>query len=168
MNKTIRANIIRFIGLILLQGLLLNQLNFLGYLNPMVYIVWVMMFPFKKNKTPILILSFLLGLCIDFFSDSGGIHAAATLFIAYFRVPLLKILLRKTDFDYLLFNLKSLSLNKLFGFILWMTLIHHFVFFSLSYFRFEAYLSVLSNTFFTGLFTIFLSTLGMIIFTNKK
>ena len=67
MNKTIRANIIRFIGLILLQGLLLNQLNFLGYLNPMVYIVWVMMFPFKKNKTPILILSFLLGLCIDFF-----------------------------------------------------------------------------------------------------
>ena len=49
----------------------------------------------------ILIISFLLGLSIDFFSDSGGINAAATLFIAYIRLPILSAILRKNEFDFL-------------------------------------------------------------------
>ena len=86
MNKLILNNTFRFVVLVLLQVLVLNKVNLFGYLNPMVYIVWVFLFPVRKNKTTFLILSFLLGLTIDSFSDSGGIHAAATLFIAFYRL----------------------------------------------------------------------------------
>lgn len=168
MNNIVIANIIRFIGLLLLQVLVLNHVNLFGFINPLVYIVWIFLFPIKKNKSVFLILSFLLGLSIDFFSDSGGIHAASTLFIAFIRIPILNLVLGKSDFDYVLFNLRSIAFLKAVSFITILTLIHHFVLFSLEYFSFNAILSILFNTLITGVFTILLSILGIILFTKKK
>lgn len=168
MNNLILNNSLRFIGLVLLQVLVLNHVNLLGYLNPMVYIVWVVLFPIRKNQSLFLILSFLLGLSIDFFSDSGGINAAATLFIAFVRLPILKIVLKKTDFDYLLFNLRAISFGKAFLFISILTVIHHFIVFSLSYFNLNSLLIIISNTILTSILTIILSILGIIFFTKKK
>ncbi|UMB62075.1 rod shape-determining protein MreD [Lutibacter sp. A80] len=168
MNNLVLNNLVRFLILILLQVLVLNHINLLGYLNPMVYIVWIFLFPIRKSKTLFLILSFLLGLSIDFFSDSGGINAAATLFIAFIRLPILKIVLKKTDFDYLLFNIRTISFSKSLLFISILTFIHHFIVFSLSYFNFNSYLAIISNTILTSIFTIIISILGIILFTKKK
>lgn len=168
MNNLILSNGFRFIGLVLLQVLILNHINLFGYLNPLVYIAWVFLFPIRKNKSLFLIASFLLGLSIDFFSDSGGINAAATLFIAFFRLSILKAVLRKSDFDYLLFNLRSLSIDKIFLYIATLTIMHHFIVFSLEYFSFNAFINVLKSTFFTSIFTIILSILGLFLFTKKK
>lgn len=168
MNNIVLNNIIKFISLLLLQVLVLNHMNLFGFINPLVYIVWVLLFPIKKNKATLLLLSFLLGLSIDFFSDSGGIHAAATLFIAYIRIPVLNAILGKSDFDYVLFNLRSIAFVKAFSFITVLTFIHHFVVFSLEYFSFNSISSILYNTLLTGIFTIIISVLGIILFTKKK
>jgi len=168
MNNLILNNSMRFLALVLLQVLVLNHLNLFGYLNPMVYIVWVVLFPIRKNQSVFLILSFLLGLSIDFFSDSGGINAAATLFIAFIRLPILKIVLKKTDFDYLLFNLRAVSFGKAFLFITILTFIHHFIIFSLTYFSLNSFLIIISNTILTSIITIIISILGIILFTKKK
>jgi len=168
MNNLIFRNIIRFIGLVLLQVLVLNHFNLLGYLNPLVYIIWVFLFPISKNKSILLLTSFFIGLSIDFFSDSGGIHAAATLFIAFIRLPVLKAVLRKSDFDYLLFNLRTTSFSKAFLFISVLTIIHHLIVFSLEYFNFNSFVTIISNTLLTSVFTIFISILGIILFTKKK
>jgi len=168
MSNLIISNSIRFIGLVLLQVLILNHVNLFGYLNPLVYIVWVFLFPVRKNKSIFLIASFLLGLSVDFFSNSGGINAAATLFIAFIRLPILKIILRKSDFDYLLFKLRAVSIDKIFLYIATLTIIHHFIVFSLEYLSFNAFMTIISNTFFTSIFTILLSILGILLFVKKK
>lgn len=168
MNNLILINLFRFIGLVLIQVLVFNHINLFGYINPMVYISWVFLFPVRKNIGLFLILSFLLGLTIDFFSDSGGINAASILVIAFIRLPILKFVIRKTDFDYLLFNLRAVSFSKAFVFITILTLIHHFIVFSLEYFNFSSFNSIISNTIFTSIFTIIISILGIIIFTKKK
>lgn len=168
MNNLIISNSIRFIGLVLLQVLILNHINLFGYLNPLVYIIWVFLFPIRKNQSLFLITSFLLGLSIDFFSDSGGINAAAILFIAYIRLPILKAILRKSDFDYFQFNLRSISIDKIFSYITTLTIIHHFIVFSLEYFSFNAFTTIVYNTFFTSIFTIILSILGILLFVKKK
>lgn len=168
MNNLTLNNSLRFLALVLLQVMVLNHINLFGYLNPMVYVVWVILFPIRKSKTLFLILSFLLGLSIDFFSDSGGINAAATLFIAFVRLPILKIVLKKTDFDYLLFNLRAISFGKAFLFISVLTVIHHFIVFSLEYFSLNSFTTIISNTILTSVFTIILSILGIILFTKKK
>jgi rod shape-determining protein MreD len=168
MNKLIISNTVRFIGLVLLQVLVLNHIGFLHHLNPLVYIVWVFLFPIRKNQSLLLIFSFLLGLTIDFFSDSGGINAAATLFIAFIRLPILKIILKRSDFDFVLFNLRSIAFGKTFIFISILTVIHHFILFTLEYFSFNEFSSIIYNTILTSVFTIILSILGILLFTKKK
>ncbi len=167
MNNLILSNSIRFIVLVLLQVLIFNHIDLFGYLNPFIYIVWVFLFPIKKNKNLILFTSFLLGLSIDFFSDSGGINAAAMVFIAFIRLPILKAILRKSDFDYLLFNLRTISFDKIFLYIATLTVIHHFIVFSLEYFSLSDFTTIISNTFFTSIFTILISILGIQLFVKK-
>jgi len=168
MNNLILSNTIRFIGLVLLQVLILNHIDLFGYINPIAYIIWIFLFPIRKNKSLLLIASFLLGLSIDFFSDSGGINAAATLFIAFIRLPILKAILRKSDFDYVLFNIRTISLDKIFLYITTLTIIHHFIVFSLEYFSYNDFTTIISNTFFTSIFTILISIFGILLFVKKK
>jgi hypothetical protein len=134
----------------------------------MVYIAWVFLYPVRKTRGLFLILSFLLGISIDFFSDSGGVNAFAITFIAYFRLPILMAVLRKSDLDYAQFNLKSLSINKIILFISILTVIHHFIIFSLEYFSFSEFLNIISSTILTSFFTILISFLGITLFTKKK
>ena len=168
MNNLALNNTIRFIGLLFLQIFVLNHVNIFGHINPMVYIAWVFLYPVRKTRGLFLILSFLLGISIDFFSDSGGVNAFAITFIAYFRLPILMAVLRKSDLDYAQFNLKSLSINKIILFISILTVIHHFIIFSLEYFSFSEFLNIISSTILTSFFTVLISFLGITLFTKKK
>jgi len=168
MNSILILNSLRFIGLVLLQVLVLNHMNLFGNLNPLVYIVWIFLFPVKKNQAPFLIASFFIDLSVDIFSDSGGINAAASVFIAFIRLPILKAVLRKSDFDNYIFNLRSISIDKIIIYIGTLTIIHHFIVFSLEYFSFNSFSTIISNTFFTSIFTIILSILGLLFFVKKK
>lgn len=168
MNNLTFENILRFIGLVLLQVLVFNQIHLFDFIIPMVYIAWIFLFPVRKNKSLFLVLSFLLGLTVDFFSNSGGINAAATLFIAFIRLPILQAVLRKSDFDYLLFNLRSIPFNKSLLFISILTFIHHLIVFSLDYFSFNEFSTIIYNTILTSVFTIFIIILGITLFTKRK
>ena len=168
MNNIALNNVIRFVGLLFLQVFILNHVNIFGHINPMVYIAWVFLYPVRKTKGLFLILSFLLGISIDFFSDSGGVNAFAITFIAYFRLPILMAVLRKSDLDYAQFNLKTLTVNKIILFISILTFIHHFIIFSLEYFSFSEFLNIISSTILTSIFTILISFLGFTLFTKKK
>ena len=86
-------NMVWFFILMLMQVLIFNNINLFGYTNPLIYIAFVFYYPLHKERSLFLFLSFLLGLSIDFFSNTGGINAAATLFIAYIRLPLLSFIL---------------------------------------------------------------------------
>ncbi len=168
MNKLVINNAIRFISLLFLQVFILNHLNIFGYINPMVYIAWVFLYPVRKTKGLFLVLSFLLGISIDFFSDSGGVNAFAITFIAYFRFPILMAVLRKSDLDYTQFKLKMLSVNRIILFISILTIIHHFIVFSLEYFSFGEFLNIITNTVLTSIFTVLISFLGITLFAKKK
>ena len=133
----------------------------------MPYVIWVILFPIRKEKGFFMFLSFLLGLFIDFFSDSGGIHASSLLVVAFIRLPLLQLILGKSDFDYILFNIRQIAFSKALFFILTITLIHHFVVFSLAYFNFNDVMTILYKTFATSLITLILVTSGIILFTKK-
>ena len=90
MNSIISKNSIRFIILVLLQVLVLNHINFLGYINPYLYILFIILYPVKNSRSLFIFLSFLLGISVDLFSDSGGVHAAASVTLAFIRPAFLK------------------------------------------------------------------------------
>lgn len=167
MNNIVKYILI-FVGLVLIQVIVLNNIFFRDYINPMLYILFIFLYPIKKDRGIVLILGFLLGLCIDFFLNSGGLNAAATLFIAYIRLPLLKSLMRKTDFDFQLFTLDKLPFLKLLSYISILTLTHHFIIFGLEYFKFTALGTIFLRTFLTSIFTIILVIFSLILMSKSK
>ena len=167
MNDILK-NIFLFFLLVFAQVIVFNNILFWGYLNPLPYILFIIVYPLKKDRGFFLIISFLLGLCIDFFMDSGGINAAATLFIAYIRLPLLKSLLRKTDIDFALFNVGKLPFTKLMSYIAILTFSHHFLIYYLEYFKLSSLGTVFLRAFSTGIFTIILLIFSLILMNKSK
>ncbi len=90
MNSTLLYNILRFILLLAAQIVVFNNIDFGGYINPFPYILFIILYPVNGNKSGLLITSFLLGLTMDFFCNSGGVHAASCLILAYIRPSVFK------------------------------------------------------------------------------
>ena len=154
--------------LLLLQVFIFNKINFMGYINPYIYIAFIFIFPLSKNRFPVLLLSFLYGLSIDFFSDSGGIHAFSLLFVAYIRLFFIKLFFKKTEIDFLLFSLRSEPFGNVFNYVVILTLIHHLILFSLANFSFQNLTEVILNTLFSSVFTLIIYFLGAYIFRKKQ
>lgn len=161
-------NVFRFLGLVVLQILIFNHINLLGYLNPYPYIAFVFLFPYKKERSALLIFSFLIGLSIDFFTDSGGIHAFSSLFIAYFRLYFVKLILRKSEFEYFTFQLSSVSVDKVLLYFFVLIFIHHFWMFSLEFFDFNSIIEILKRTILSTIFTFLVTTFGYYILVSKR
>lgn len=166
MNKTIYIAFL-FVFLLFLQVLVLNNILFLGYVNPYIYVAFVFLYPLNENRFPFLSLAFLLGLCIDFFTDTGGVNAFSLLFIAYIRLFFIKSIFKKNPSDYLLFTLNKQPFGKVFNFVSILTVIHHFILFSLINFSFYNFSNVLINTLLSSIFTLLLYFLGTFIFRRN-
>ena len=97
MNNLIFKNIIRFIALVVIQIFIFNKIYLSGYINPYVFLMFVILLPFETPWWFLLISSFGIGLSVDLFTGSMGVHAAATTFMAFSRPFIVKTLLPKID-----------------------------------------------------------------------
>ena len=167
MNSIVLTHASRFILLVLLQVLILSHINFLGYINPYLYILFIMLFPLKNNRVIFLLLSFFLGLTIDMFLDSGGIHAVAAVTIAYIRPVVLKFSFGAV-YDHQTMKFSNVEFGSKLTYIVILTVIHHFVLFSLEIFNFYNIILILQNTLFSSIFTIILCLLTTVIFNRRK
>lgn len=153
MNNQIKIAF-QFFLLVLLQVLLFNKIRLFGYLNPIIYIIFIFTYPLQKEKGTFLLLSFLLGLSIDIFSNSGGSNAAATLFIAFLRLPILKLIEDNNEIDFILFNFKKLNFFQALTYLFLLTFIHHFILFFLEFYKIKGFLNILSTSFQTTIFSV--------------
>jgi len=159
---------ILFIGLILLQLIVLNNINFLGYINPFLYILFIFLYPLKKIDFSLILLSFFLGLFIDIFSNSGGINSAATLFIAFIRIPVLQSVIGNREIDFNSVSIKKLPFYKLLYYITILTFIHHLIVFGLEYFKWNNFKIIIIKTVLTSIFTIILILISFTFISRKR
>lgn len=167
MNSIISINSIRFLVLILTQVLICSQINFFGYINPYIYILFIILFPVKNNRSLFIFLSFLLGLIVDLFLDSGGIHAAASVFIAYARPIVLKFSFGMI-YEHQSIKFDSVDFGAKLTYITIMIAVHHIILFSLEIFSISKIILILQKTLFSSIFTIILCVLITIIFSRKS
>ncbi len=167
MNSIISLNSVRFLVLVLTQVLICNHINFLGYVNPNIYILFIILFPVKNNRSLFILVSFLLGLIIDLFLDSGGIHAAACVFIAYTRPIILKFSFGMV-YEHQNMKFNTVDFGAKLTYITIMTVVHHIILYSLEIFSISKIILVLQKTLFSSIFTIILCVLLIIIFSRKS
>lgn len=160
-------NSIRFVVLILVQVLICSHINFLGYINPYIYILFIILYPVKNNRTLFVFLSFLMGLIVDLFLDSGGINAAASVCIAFARPVILKFSFGMV-YEHQNMKFSSVDFGAKLNYITIMTVLHHIILFLLEIFSVSRIILILQKTLFSSIFTIILCVLITIIFGRKS
>jgi rod shape-determining protein MreD len=168
MIKIVTINIERFVLLVLFQILILNNIHFSGYINPYFYVLFILLLPFETPKWLLIFLSFLTGLTIDFFSDSMGMHSAASVFMAYFRPYVLGIIVPRDTYEagtYPQMNYYGFTWSLRYATIL--IFVHHFVLFFAEVFSFSGLLHTLLRIILSTLFTLIL-VLTSQFFMSKK
>ncbi len=164
----ILKNILRFVFVILLQILVFNNIQFSGYINPHFYILFILLLPIKTPAWLTMLTAFILGYTIDIFSQSPGLHASASVFIAFIRPTVISSIKTtneiNTDIE------PSLSKMGFRWFIIYaiiLILIHHSIYFFLEAFSFSNLLDIFYRILISS-FATFIAILLAQLLTFKK
>lgn len=155
MARVIVFNIIRFVLLILLQVAVFKNIGYFNVAALFPYILIILLLPIGLPNFLLFLLAFLTGLSVDAFYDSMGIHAAACVALAWFRIFFHKITLEPEEQDS--FNTPSwgnMGFKWFSTYILFGTLIHHFVLFLIEVFSFQNIVFTIASIIFSSIFTI--------------
>lgn len=169
MNRLVVINITRFLLLILLQVLVLNKINFYGFLNPYVYILFIFLLPFETPGWLLLSLSFLLGVTVDLFSGTLGLHAAASVFTGFVKPGVVKLVGEKPEYDITTQpTLREMGFKWFLAFSATMTFLHHLALNFIDVFSFKEFLQTLLRVFLSSAFTLLFILILQYIFTSRK
>lgn len=163
-------NILRFIILILLQGLILNQVTLLGGMAiPFLYVLAILMLPIETPTWLVLIIAFVTGACIDIFTNTLGMHISATLLLGFLRGRILAILAPREGYEIgVRPRIDSLGLTWFLSYAGILILAHHFWLYFIEVFRFEQFFSTLLRVLLSAGFTLLLAVLVQYLFYYKK
>ncbi|MBM3431466.1 MAG: rod shape-determining protein MreD [Bacteroidetes bacterium] len=137
----------RALVLVAVQVYLLNKVPHLHRLVvPSLYFVFVLWLPFSLGRPALLLIGFFLGLAVDYFSLTPGLHAAACVLIAYLRPYLISILMPRDtqEFQYPEPSVRAMQWAPYVVYLGVLTFLHHF------YLTFLQWLSVGSFWSFLG------------------
>jgi hypothetical protein len=167
MNSTLLINSARFLLLLFFQVILFDQIGFLKYINPYPYILFILLYPVNGNKSGLIFASFLLGLLMDMFSDSGGVHATACVTLAYFRPAFFKFSFG-LSYEYQTVKINDRLTPERFSFLLITILTHHLVLFILEIFKFSFIFDILLRTLLSSVFTLLFCIIIIYLFKPAK
>ncbi len=150
MNASQR-NIGRFIILFLFQVLVLKRIilfdNF-NYISILIYPFFLMLMPITTPNWLLVIIGFGMGLGIDVFYDSMGVHAAACTFSAFSRSFILERLKPKNGYpDNVGLTRKRYGMAWFLGYLSVFLFIHMIFYFSVEAFTFVYWREILIKTF---------------------
>ena len=168
MNKLLK-NSLRFVLFLLVQTLILNQIEIGFGIQLMIYPLFIMLLSFDTGVLSLLAISFTLGICIDAFSNTFGLHTSSLLVISFLRPVIFKLFDTREGYDLLLeptvLNMGNGWFIKSFGSLL---LIHHFWFYLLEMFKLNDMGYVLQKTVYSLPLSFFLCVLLQYLFVNKQ
>lgn len=96
MNKQIRQNIITGLLLLVLQILVFKQVDLsfgdFYFSQILIYPLIFFLLPIEWPRSINIIIAFVVGISVDMFYDSPGVHASAAVFVSFIRRYVLKLL----------------------------------------------------------------------------
>lgn len=169
MTFNIARYLFLFVLLVLLQALVLNNIRLNGYINPYLYVLFILSLPFNTPRWLVLVLSLLIGSTIDIFSNSMGMHAAACVFMGYIRHHILNIIKPREGYDlYKKPTVKDMGASWYVAYAALLIFFHHSLYFLLEVFRFKELAQVIIRIIISGIFTFLLVLLSQALFGKSR
>ena len=127
-NKILRG-FINFVVLVLVQVLILNNIHFLRVATPFLYLYFILKMPVGSSRTNVVFFSFLIGLTIDVFSNTPGMHAFACTLAGFIRHSLIQLLMVKYMPEGINHTYKTIGYGGYIRYTLLFVVNHHNTFF---------------------------------------
>jgi hypothetical protein len=157
----------RFIVVVLIQIFLMDRILLFGFVNPLIYCYFILLYPLQGSRIWLIITSFILGLSIDMFNDTGGAHAAASVFLAWIRPVLLNFSFG-VSYQYNTTKIPNAPLGQQIIFVFTAVILHHLVLFSLEAGSWTYWYLVLKSTLLTSLLSTVLILSAFQFFSRKS
>lgn len=146
---------LNFIIVVLVQLLLCNNIQFSGYINPYIYIFLILMLPYETKSWLLLLLAFILGMTIDIFTGTMGLHTFATVFAAFIRPGILRLTAPRDGYDILYgLSMSTYGFKWYLAYASITVFVHHFVLFYLEVFRFDNFFGTLLRVILSSIFSL--------------
>lgn len=167
-NEIIR-NLFRFAILVLVQVLVLRNIELGMFLTPFLYVLFILMLPFETPKSLLLVLGFITGITIDMFYDTQGMHAAASVFLAYCRPSILKLFSPRDGYDFgVKPTIQYLGVPWFISYAGILIILHHLVLFYIEVFRFSEFFFTLLRALTSSATTLLLVTVSQFLFYRGR
>lgn len=170
--STLIKNLFRFILFIGMQVFILNQIPPLHqFIVPYLYFLFLLWLPFNLGRFPLLIIAFVFGFTLDYFTGTMGLHAAACTLIAYVKPFLLNLLIPQetTEQSYFEPSISSMGWAPYSLYVVLLTFIHHFYLVLLEWLQFGNFVYFIGKvTATTGISLLLIFVTEMLFSRNAK
>jgi hypothetical protein len=153
-----------------IQILILNNINLHGFVNPYIYPLLFMLLPYELSTSWVVIIGFATGLFLDNFTNTPGMHAAASATVCFIRPFLLYIIRPSSGYDQgnTELTLSAKGIEWFIRYTIIFIFFHHFLYFIIEVWSFKFWNYTLLKILFSGLLSSFLILLLNIIFKQKS
>lgn len=127
-----------FVGLVLLQVLILNNIHILGFATPFLYVYFILKFASGTSRNELMLWGFAIGLTVDVFSNTPGMNAAATTLLAFARPLFLRLFTPRDLLDSIVPSFKTMGVAPFLKFVVLSVFVHHLVLLSIEFFSFTS------------------------------
>ncbi|MDD2277620.1 MAG: rod shape-determining protein MreD [Bacteroidales bacterium] len=168
MGKSIIRYAIWFVILILLQLVVFNNLQLSGYINPYIYVMFILILPYEISGWLLLIIGFLTGLTVDTFMNTFGMHSSATLLMAFLRPYVLTLFTDREDINPK--GSPSMGINGFVWFLKYsiaLIFMHHLSLFFIESFTFTNFFHTLWRVILSTLITTIFILIGQLLTVKK-
>jgi len=154
MIKVILTYLLQFVVIILAQLLVFNNIEFSGFINPYIYVLFVLLLPFDTPKLVLLMSAFFIGLSIDLYMGTPGVHSTATVFMAFSRPMVLALFSPREGYQKgTLPRLIQFGPEWFVKYTVMLVLLHHIVLFYLEVFTFHQFFSTFLRVLLSSILT---------------
>lgn len=122
---TWNKQLIRYVMVMLIQVLILNRLQLVGVCHPYLYIMCLIMLPITLPRELEQVLAALLGLIMDLFCNSLGVHMAACVLISFMRHPMVKNLVMDIERLHGEISVKSIGVVNFLKYAIVLIVVYH-------------------------------------------
>ncbi|WP_040490712.1 hypothetical protein [Indibacter alkaliphilus] len=158
-----------FVLYLLLQVLLLKNMVIFSSAFCFLYVLYILLLPIDIKSIPSMLIAFAMGLGVDLFYDTLGIHTASLVAVAFVRNPWLKVLTPTGGYDE---GLMPSMLNMGFGWFLTYSLplflFHHLLFFYIENLGTNLFFPVVQKIIYSAIFVFIMSIIVQLLFYRRR
>jgi rod shape-determining protein MreD len=158
-----------FIVFVAVQVLVLNNIQFSGYVNPFLYILFILWLPINIPNWLLMLVAAFLGLVVDVFSNTLGMHMSACIFLAFCRPFVLRILAPRDGYEGNMNpSIQGFGWTWFLSYITLSTILHHLFLFFVEVFRFSEAFDTIGRSFASSFFTLLLILITQLFYHNVE